>query len=151
VGSSSAYPPFIVDEGSQQLSMISVEQPFEDAPIIPPRSPLQSLANWDLRRRASETRVPGIIPTPISPNREQKHHGGSGNIWSKQLVEIFIGGSISMSHLGIMCKMTHNYIRISWPCASRSGKGRNLKEYPDPIWGTLENKSIRKWLSPFDK
>lgn len=53
VGSSLAYPPFIVDEGSQQLSAISVEQPFEDIPIIPPRSSLlQLIANWGLRRRA---------------------------------------------------------------------------------------------------
>jgi hypothetical protein len=70
VGSSSAYPLFIVDEGSQQLSTISVEQPFEDVLIIPPRSPFQSITNWDLRRRASETKLE--VPTKVP--------GSSGNI-----------------------------------------------------------------------
>ena len=81
VESSSSYSPFIVDVKGQQLSTISAGQPFEDVPIIPSSGrPLQSIANWDLRR-ASETqvltKVSGINSTPISRNSERKHRGGS--------------------------------------------------------------------------
>ena len=81
VGGSSTYPPFIVDEGGQQSSMISVEQLPEDISVIlqspPSSSPLQSIANWD-HRRVKETKAPGTIP--ISLHREQKHRRCSGSI-----------------------------------------------------------------------
>ena len=86
--SSTGYSPFIMDGRDQQLSMTSAGQPFKNVAIIPSSSPLQSIANRDLRR-ASETqaltKVPGVIPpTPISRNLEGKHRGGSGNISNQE-------------------------------------------------------------------
>jgi len=81
VGSLSTHPPFIMDEGGQQLSTLSVERLPEDISVIPqppPSSgPLQSIANWN-HQRVKETKAPGTIPTSLS--REQKHRGCSGSI-----------------------------------------------------------------------
>ncbi|KIM49639.1 hypothetical protein M413DRAFT_113232 [Hebeloma cylindrosporum] len=62
---------------SEELTCVGTRSSPTYAPSS--SSPLQSIANRDLRR-ANETKVPAIISIPISRNCEGKHRGASGNI-----------------------------------------------------------------------